>query len=72
MRLVPEERWQQGLHFAWQRLHSDMPTVPENESQVSLQGVDGNDEEVGQWREVQGERDIGNRGCDVAAGGRKA
>ena len=72
MRPVPEEWQQQGLRLARQRSHSDVPTMPEDEGQMPFQGIDGNDEEVGQQREAQGERDVGNCGRDVAVRGRKA
>ena len=45
--------------------------MSKNEGQVSLQGVDGNDEEVGQRQEVQGERDVSDHGHNVAWGGEK-
>ena len=70
MQLMLEEWWQQGM--LQQCTDTDLQSVSKNESQVLLRGVDGNDEEVGQWWEVQGEWDIGNRGHDIAVRGQKA
>ena len=45
--------------------------MSKNEGQVSLRGVDGNNEEVSQQQEAQGERDVGNCGHDIAVRGQK-
>ena len=71
MRPVPEEWQQQGLRLARQRSHSDVPMMPEDEGQMPFRGIDGNDEEVGQWQEAQGEQDISDHGHDIAVRGRK-
>ena len=46
--------------------------MPEDEGQMLLRGIDGDDEEVSQQGEVQRERDISDHGCDVAVRGQKA
>ncbi|KIM60183.1 hypothetical protein SCLCIDRAFT_26829 [Scleroderma citrinum Foug A] len=48
------------------------PRVTEDEGQVPLRGIGGDDDEVGQQGEMQRERDVSDCGCDVAVRGRKA
>ena len=47
MQPVLEEWPQQGMCLGRQHTHADVQPVPKNESEVPLQSVDGNNEEVG-------------------------
>ncbi|KIM66948.1 hypothetical protein SCLCIDRAFT_21713 [Scleroderma citrinum Foug A] len=73
----PKQRWAVSQHVANEEVQGWYPPCDwcqksEDEGQVPLRGIGGDDDEVGQQGEMQRERDVSDCGCDVAVRGRKA